>query len=343
MVIFFGIYLYLILYGIKKKTSANFLSCEYTRALKGIGITTVFFNHIVNDYLTPNGIGHHPVYDEPFVFVESILTGLFVGMFLFFSGYGVFESYKKKGVEYVKKIPLKRIGITLLNFDIAVFFFLFVNLILSINMTCKNVFFSLIGWESIGNSNWYIFAIIMCYSFSYITFKITKKTWHFFIVIFFLITIYAIIMSIYKQSWWYNTIFCYPAGMFYSYYKKKLNELFRKRYYICIIFLIVLFVLFYLNASNPLMHNGASIVFSFLCVLGSMKVCFANKTAIWLGVRIFPLYIYQRLSMIVIQALYPELVSVTPPGAYLIFVLCCILITLVIGKFIPLVKLEQSQ
>ena len=40
---------------------------------------------------------------------------LVVVMFLFYSGYGIGESYKKKGVNYVQQMPVHRILTTLLN------------------------------------------------------------------------------------------------------------------------------------------------------------------------------------------------------------------------------------
>lgn len=46
------------------------------------------------------------------------------------------------------------------------------NLILRKEMTVSHALLSLIGWENVGNSNWYIFCIICCYAFTYIAFKI---------------------------------------------------------------------------------------------------------------------------------------------------------------------------
>lgn len=55
---------------------------------------------------------------------------LVVVMFLFYSGYGVGESFKRKGDGYVKSMPRHRILATLLNFDVAVIVFILLGLAL---------------------------------------------------------------------------------------------------------------------------------------------------------------------------------------------------------------------
>ena len=88
-------------------------------------------------------------------------------LFLFYSGYGVMESIIQKGETYIDRFPRHRLLQTLLNFDVAVVCFFFLNLALGIPMSFKQVGFSMIGWESIGNSNWYVFVILYCYLVSF--------------------------------------------------------------------------------------------------------------------------------------------------------------------------------
>lgn len=338
MVIFFAIYLILIVIGIKfRSEDNNFLSFDQTNALKGIGIMTVFFNHIYNGYLTPHGVLHHPYLDEPFVFFESTMTGMFVGMFLFFSGYGIVESVKKKGQLYIDQMPVKRLGTTLFNFDIAVLVFFVANLLLKMSLPPKVVLLSLVGWESIGNSNWYIFAILCCYLFSYISFKVCSSRQRAILLVFLLVLGYFVLMYFYKQPWWYNTIFCYPVGMLYSEYKEKINCFLGKRYLVCFVLAIITFGGSYIFYINPIMYNIAAVAFSFICVLISMKVTLRSQPLIWMGAHLFPLYIFQRLPMFVIDIWKPELIDKTP---YL-YLIICIIITLLIGLKVPVVKLGK--
>ena len=48
---------------------------------------------------------------------------LMVTMFLFYSGYGVFESIKKKKEKYINTIPKRRFLKTLINFAIFYIFY----------------------------------------------------------------------------------------------------------------------------------------------------------------------------------------------------------------------------
>lgn len=339
MILFFIVYIVLALIGISfVSKDDDFLSFDQTNALKGIGIMTVFFNHVYNDYLTPNNVLHHTYLDEPFVFFESIMTGLFVGMFLFFSGYGVLESVKKKGATYINQMPVKRIGTTLFNFDIAVLVFLIANLLLHISFTHKHVLLSFLGWESIGNSNWYIFAYLCCCCFSYIALKVCTSQKIALVLIFLLVIVYYLLVSLYKQPWWHNTIFCYPAGMLYSEYKGKINLYFKQRYYLCCIVVLVVFIATFAFSSNTIMCNIASVAFCLLCVLFSMRVSLNSKPLIWLGANLFPLYIYQRLPMYVIGNWHPEVIKNAP----YIFLFICIAITLIIGRFVPVLKLGKK-
>mgnify|MGYP000018990080 CR=1 FL=1 len=339
MIIIFTIYAVLALWGVKFVANENnVLTFDQTNALKGIGIMTVFFNHMYNDYLSPHGVLHHPYFDEPFVYFETLATVLFVGMFLFFSGYGVLESIKKKGASYINQMPVKRLGTTLFNFDIAVFVFLIASLLLKVNYSTNRIILSFTGWESIGNSNWYIFAILCCYLISYISFQLFSSRRKAIILSFLLVVAYYILMEKYKFPWWYNTVFCYPAGMLYSEYKEKINTLFCRKYILSLVITSCVFVVFYKLSSNSIFCNIGAIAFSILCVLFSMKVRLNSKALIWLGANLFPIYIYQRLPMYVIDRTTPELIKNAPP----MFILICVVATLIIGRYMPVIKLGKK-
>ena len=84
----------------------------------------------------------------------------------------------------------------------------------------KKGLFSFTALSSIGNSNWYVFAILAMYSIVYISFKQCKKHSMTSCVLFTIL--YIILMDVIKdQAWWYNIILCYPAGMILSKYKDR--------------------------------------------------------------------------------------------------------------------------
>lgn len=152
----------------KQSIFQDYLSIEKTTAIKGIFIIIVFIKHI-NDYLVYNN-----KLDQYAVLPILMLGQSIVTMFLFYSGYGVMESIKKKGNSYIKAIPKNRILATLYRFDIALILFFIIGLLIGNTFSFKTILLSMIGWDSLGNSNWYIFVILMLYLFTYISFAAFK-------------------------------------------------------------------------------------------------------------------------------------------------------------------------
>lgn len=137
-----------------RKESACYTSFETTLSVKGIFVAIVFFSH----FRTYPGI--IPNYDFPVIWLCDQLGQMMVAVFLFYSGYGVFESVKTKGLSYVKKFPRKRILKFLLQFDVAVMCFLGVGIALGEDFSLTRIVLSLIAWDDLGNSNWFVFAIL---------------------------------------------------------------------------------------------------------------------------------------------------------------------------------------
>ena len=162
MLLFYIIILLLSLYGIsfiKSGFNQDYISKEQCNAIKGIFILFVFTRHIW-PYLSKFGYDFSAPGDSLFINIDRWMGQLLVVAFLFYSGFGVMESIKSKGEPYIDNMPRKRILNTLLNFDVAVFVFIVIDLILGINLKLNTTLLAFTGWTSIGNSNWYIFIII---------------------------------------------------------------------------------------------------------------------------------------------------------------------------------------
>ena len=312
----------------------DFLSVEKTNAIKGIFIVTVFIRHIEGYYINAGADLSH-WYDSAFFRPFVPLGQLIVVMFLFYSGYGVYESIKKYGQRYVLGIPRKRVLNTLINFDVAVIVFAIVGLLIGNAIGIQKFLLSLIAWDSVGNSNWYIFCIIACYLFTYISYK-TKRGGYLLV----LLVVYVILMSFFKESWWHNTIFSYGAGVLLSKHKDFLMGKIRNNYFRCVIitgigFVVALYcyriVCIYLESVEfmcSLAFNMLSVFCAFFVVLVTMKFSLYNFLLTWLGAHLFPLYIYQRLSMMVLATLYPQELVASHPYVYMIL---CIVITVIVA------------
>lgn len=313
---------------------SDYLSFDTTNSIKGIFIGLVFINHVI-PYIFNSGY----VFDDSFIsklflFSNSFIGQWIVAMFLFYSGYGVMESIQKKGYGYISTLPSKRILTTLVNFDIAVILFAIVSLFIPNNYTIKDYILSFTGWESIGNSNWYIFVIMLCYLITYLSFRnyTAKNIYRHAGALGCIILFVVLFLSILKPSWWYDTMLCFAAGVFYSVFRHGIEAV-AKRYYWQTLYVLVLLLLCLSRISysmGGLVYNTFCIVFCLLIIMLSMKIKINNAVLIWAGKNLFPLYIYQRIPMIIFSSICGGVFVSSYPVLY---TSVCLLITLLFAYF----------
>ncbi len=323
----------LALWGIKplkKRFYADYLSKDKTNSIKGLFILLIVLTHSL-PYIERSGYQFVRMDDKIFLSSLYHIGQLVVVMFLFYSGYGVSESFKKKGMNYAKSMPRHRILSTLLNFDVAVIFFIILSLILGITLTVKQSLLALTAWESVGNSNWYIFIILLCYIASYISFLLyennkMRRTLLLIVIIF----VFLILLSCFKEEYWYNTILCYPAGVLYSTFKEELEQKIKTHYILMLFISVLSFIVLFIIPFDILCirYNVMCIAFAFSIVLFTMKTSIDNKCLRWFGKNLFPIYIYMRLPMIVMEERFQSTILSYP----YIFILISLIITIGIAR-----------
>lgn len=281
----------------------DYLDRKQTDSIKGLFILMVLLRHSM---MVVREAGFNPLFalDTMGYRLQNAIGQLVVVMFLFYSGYGVMESIKKKGKGYLDGFTRHRLLNTLLNFDVAILCFIVLNLLMGVSMDLKQIAWSLIGWESVGNSNWYIFVILYCYLMTWVSGEAFPRSGvKTLIMTAILILVGEVALSFLKhgQTWWYNTLLCYPAGMCLSLYKDTIARYFQKNYLLVLGSLLALFLFLHFQKWIPalrgLTYNAKSIVSAFIVVLATMKIKTGNRFLRWSGLCVFPIYIYQRLPM----------------------------------------------
>ena len=240
MAVIFTLLIIIYLYKTKfyiNKFNDDYLKINNTTTLNGLFIVLVFFSHFFSYYPAEIKI------DIYLYKIISYIGQLMVTSFLFFSGYGIFESIKNKK-NYIDTFIKKRFIPTYMNFVICVLLFVIVNIIIKNSITLNNFLLSLIGYSNIGNSNWYMFSIFILYIITYISFKFFKNHKKSLILLSIFSCAYIIIISFSKESFWYNTLLCYPFGLWYSYFKERIDKLLsNNKNYIIIFFCNILLLL----------------------------------------------------------------------------------------------------
>lgn len=311
-------------------TEFDYLERSQTNSVKGVFIFVVFFSHLMA-YLLRDGYEPN-IFDSIVFFINSRLGQLMVVMFLFYSGYGVAESINKKGLKYIRSIPKHRILPTIVKFDFAVCTFLIIGLLIGQDISLKQFLLALTTWTSIGNSNWYIFCIIYCYLATYISAIVARRILFKYdsILLLILLFIYIAILNVLRpsESWWFDTILAYGFGYFYSNQRNNIERFVQRIGYstsvVCCVILIAL-TGFYKLEWMSLGFNLRAVIFAMLVVLISMKIRFSSKILIWMGINLFPLYIYQRLPMLALSTVNDGAFMLNNP--YFYTVLCLVITT----------------
>lgn len=298
------------------------LKREQATAINGAFVMLVFLRHF-KEYIVCGS------YDRIFWVVDGLLEQLIVTTFLFYSGYGILVSLETKK-DYLQKFP-KRIFKVWLQFAIAVCLFLFLNLFTGRVYSIPTILLSFTAWQSVGNSNWYILAILVLYALSYIGGLMTRQDS--LTTIIFVTAgccIYVVVLVLCgKGSWYYNTIFCYPLGMLFGKYEHKIRTLLEKTdtYLMIVVGCAAAFAASYLSV---LKCHGViwlavvelrGIFFVLLVVLATSRIKIGNPVLHWLGKHTFEIYILQRLPMIALSGI--------GMNKYVYFLICTVVTGLV--------------
>lgn len=310
--IFFVLILLLIIFSSAKAEKANqfnkdYISKDSCNVIKGIFVLLIFLSHS-RGYFELSG-----AYDKAYVVFQDHIKQMVVVMFLFYSGYGMMEQIKKRKFAYIKSIPEKRFPNLLINYDIAILLFAAMNFCLGKEITLKKLLLSFTAWESMGNSNWYIFIIFAMYICTFIAFFLIKwldKRWHqaiYLIVLTALSVLFIYLMKYQfeKETRWYNTVLVYALGFWYSFFKDVIEKIMMKNdiiYLIAVAGLTLVYVFTYLRRDDRLTYYILwSFAFTIFTVVITMKVSFQSNILSWFGEHIFSVYILQRIPMTILK------------------------------------------
>lgn len=332
MIVFFLLYAVLCLYGMKLHRNLNqsYLSVDNTQSIKGVFIILVFFSHF-NSYVS---------FESGLDLIYQNTVGLFgqkmVTMFLFYSGYGVMESINKKGLNYLKHFPVNRILATLFKFSCAVFvFFLIGVFVTGQKYEFTTVLLALIGWKSIGNSNWYIFVILILYLITYISHRylLQKNRGIPLAITFMSIAGLVALNEVYgvKPYFWIDTALCYVMGMIYSQYRKIFELIINKKtwgYYLITSLAIVTLAFLQKYSESTLSLIALNVCFTIVVLLLTMRITIKNRVIMWCGKNLFEIYILQRIPMIIFKQL-----GLSKYNIYVYFALCLISTLLMVLPF----------
>lgn len=280
----------------------DYCNPKQTATINGIFTIFIFLSH-ASGYVQLGG-----VLDEPYLALQKYMGQMVVASFLFYTGFGMMESIKKKGVDYIKGIPFKRFFKVWYHFAVAIVLFLISNTIFGIRHDkISQVLLSFTGYKSIGNSNWYMFVTFAMYIIIFVAFIIFRdKKWLGLIATFGLTVAFIILeIKLDLPSRFFNTIMCVPVGMLFSMIKPLFDKIVMKNDIIWAGATAIVFAAYYYFHSNkgdtPIHHNIFAILSVVFIMMLLMKVKVGNKILDFFANHIFSIFILQRIPMMILE------------------------------------------
>lgn len=253
--------------------------------VNGFFILTVFVWH----YINANQDCSSSLYYGFLKYITSIRQ-LMVTTFFFYSGFGVAQSIRTKGFSYTKSIPIKRVLKTLIIYDVAYSFYLLVCRIPLQDCSTWEIITRYLAFKPSNGSNWYFFDAMVLYFISWFSFRFYRDNLPMAATVVTLLSaVLIVVLKNYygKPSWWYNTIACYSAGVWFAVYKERIEGILSKNvfYYITLVSLCITAYFLAIREENSIIffYELGGICFVTAIILLTMKLEIHNPVLRWCG------------------------------------------------------------
>lgn len=289
----------------KNEFYSDYCSPKNTSTINAIFSILIFLSHCLT-YIKMDG-----VFDQPYLDIRKFLGQLVVVTYLFFSGYGIMESIKKNGTDYVKQMPVNRLFKLWYHFAIVVVMYIIVsNGILKKGYPLKDVLLAFTGYSTVGNSNWYLFVIFAMYVIIIVSFLIFRKHKILGVALVSVLSVAFVIVEknvLELPAQYYNTVCCFPAGMIFSLVKPYIDKVLMKNdviWFTVFTVCVGVFAYFSLNRNEGLTYYTLFTLTALaVLVMFMMKATIKHSILDWFGQHIFSFFILQRIPMLLIRHL----------------------------------------
>lgn len=340
MFIFVIALLALSLFGIKlqKNNDKNsFMDRDNTLSIIGIFTILIFLTHICQllniTYQTAGNL-----LDK----MGALSLGLFgeqvVAPFLFYSGFGIALSFSLKE-RYLIKFPFIRIFKIILCFLFIVFFSLLITDL--INLDFSDFGNGVLSLFSQLKNYWYIHAILICYSISFVIYLLNHfiKSNKFVIISHIFLSILLYIFCYFFLPFYRLCILCYFFGsLFYyllPYFKNKLDSSKKMRIIFLLLSLsiyiasrLICYLLHYNGFIYQIFYQICNFGLCFSIVMITYFVSIKNKALVFLGKNTIYIYILLGLVSIIMSKFNSEFIN----SNSIIYVLISLPILLILSE-----------
>ena len=212
-------------------------SLEQTKVLQGIMILGIALHHMAQKTCASWHPAQFRVHGLDFFLP---LGYLFVGVFLFCSGLGLYKSLHTKP-DYLKGFCRRRILPLVIAFYLSEFIYTGVRLLMGEPMDLLHILWNLSGLHMANGNAWYMIVMPFFYLAFWAAFRLCKKREGAAIFLVFIFTLaYSVLCAAVghqddwwvRGEWWYNSILLFPIGLLFGRFEKKVTRFFRRGYWI---------------------------------------------------------------------------------------------------------------
>ena len=207
-------------------------SLTQSNALRGVAALMIILHHMVQSITRYGDIKKGPVTEW------NSFGILFTSIFFFFSGFGLYKSYKTKE-NYLEGFLTKRLPKIILPFLVTNIIYLLTVSIDRISEV-RHIFTSIFGFTLINTNAWFIVVLIILYVTFYFCFKKSKTESGAFAKLL-IFTIIFVIMCLllghdntsvnghwFMGEWWYNTTLIFMMGLYFARFETKIKAFMKK-------------------------------------------------------------------------------------------------------------------
>lgn len=315
----------ILLFGFKKAKKGEFNeewnSFSQTKAIQGLMALCIVCHHTAQQTCV-NWLPSGNIVNGLNVFSD---TGfLFVGVFFFWSGYGLFKSFKNKQ-KYLSGFISKRVVPVLVPYVLVCFLFTLERLF--VFKEKMPLWFKITNFTGITIGyyfGWYVQAIVVFYLVFYFAFKYARYDFDAILYVFAGVLLWVVAGLIIDHNdyfmrgqWWYNSTMLFPFGVLFAKNESKIIEFLKKRFKILVPSSIILFFLSFFFSrfmesiggyygemmgfpfSKKILYRVltltpqllAAVMFTLFLILICMKAEFHNKVLDFLGSHTLEIYL----------------------------------------------------
>ncbi len=206
--------------NIRPINRGGYLSAQNTKSLKGIFAVTVLLHHLYQYSGTDIG--------AVFGLVFQWMGYLSVGMFFFYTGYGLMLSSQKDG--YLKTFLLKHVAPLYGFYVCLIFIYTIYKALLGIDIVPKKLVQSFLFGGTVVSLAWYLQVTFVMYLIYWLVFSNIKRDSMRLGVMSAALVVFCVSCYICGlSSTWYESVFCILLGMVWFYRKEKIDRVLKSK------------------------------------------------------------------------------------------------------------------